>query len=553
MAFDLTNFYDKNFDAEYVTYLIDHQSIATASRLGRLWDYFRNPLVPALGTAANVLNANSRPYFQAQEAGLPARITGVERTPFGGERLTDLRRKEVVIENDIAWRINTMVGFLFGKPITIRSLAADAELAERVENVITAMLDSNGGVGLLHEMALLGAVYGFVDVALRTPADKTAVLPPVLQRSASAASTAAELKTHPSADRPGTFKNDPEQTTRRSLLEDEDKDPTRQRSKTSLDRAVALARQLTLETVDATRVLPILAEDDYRSVRYWIQRYHKHPARLASPKRSWLRLGLSRDVPRPATVEVVEITGPTWWQRYEDRELIAEGPNALGRLPVAHIQNIALPGSYEGLSDVEPLIPLQDELNTRLSDRAHRVTYQSFKMYLGKGIEDFLERPVGPGQMWATQNLQASIEEFGTDNGSPSEDSHIEQVRQALDKVSGVPPLAAGLIRGNIGHLTSATALKVLLGGLLAKTAKKRLTYAAGLQQIVEQVLEWLNLTGALQTRPEDRRIEVHWPSALPVDEDQQLRNAQIKAQLGIPRENILAELGYNRQNTDIR
>ncbi len=40
-----------------------------------------------------------------------------------------------------------------------------------------------------------------------------------------------------------------------------------------------------------------------------------------------------------------------------------------------------LPLSYEGLSDVEPLIPLQDELNTRLSDRANRVTYQAFNMF----------------------------------------------------------------------------------------------------------------------------------------------------------------------------
>ena len=42
---------------------------------------------------------------------------------------------------------------------------------------------------------------------------------------------------------------------------------------------------------------------------------------------------------------------------------------------------------FEGLSDVEPLISLQDELNTRLCDRANRVTMQSFRMWLGKGID----------------------------------------------------------------------------------------------------------------------------------------------------------------------
>ena len=199
------------------------------------------------------------------------------------------------------------------------------------------------------------------------------------------------------------------------------------------------------------------------------------------------------------------------------------------------------------------MIPLQDELNTRLSDRAHRVTYQSFKMYLGKGIDDFLERPVGPGQMWATQNLQASIEEFGSDDGSPSEDIHIDQIRQAMDKVSGVTPLAAGLIRGEVGNLTSAAALRVVLSGLLAKTTRKRLTFGVGLQNIADLVLDWLDRSGVLKTQAIDRRIEVHWPSPLPSDEAEQLRNAQVKQQLGVPTDRILAELGYDHQTLNLQ
>jgi hypothetical protein len=80
------------------------------------------------------------------------------------------------------------------------------------------------------------------------------------------------------------------------------------------------------------------------------------------------------------SVEVTEITSARAWQRYENRELVADGELPWGFLPVVHIQNLAQPYYYEGLSDVEPLIPLQDELNTRLSDRASRITFQSFKM-----------------------------------------------------------------------------------------------------------------------------------------------------------------------------
>ncbi len=540
MAFELTSFQDPQLDTDYIAHLADQQAAQNATYFGRLWDYFRNPMQPAAGIAAGALNANSRPYFQAQEVGLPGRITGVNRT--GGETLVDPQRKEVVIENDIAWRVHTIVDFLFGRTVTIRSHAEDEQLARLIERVITAMLDANGGVSLLQEMALFGSIYGFVDVALRIPADGMAVppaspMPPTLPTAAGHKLAAGR--------RSGTSDTDLAPSV---AATDGLKDPKAKRARIDPTRAIAAAKQLQLETVEAARVLPVLADDDYRNVRYWVQRYTKRPARMAVNRRPWLRTPWSsQNDLSPQTVEVIEILGANWWQRYEDRQLVSEGPNALGRLPIVHIQNLALPGSYTGLSDVEPLIPLQDELNTRLSDRAHRVTYQSFKMYLGKGIDDFLDRPVGPGQMWATANLNASIEEFGSDAGCPSEDAHIEQIRQAMDKVSGVTPVAAGLIRGNVGNLTSATALKVVLSGLLAKTARKRLTYGAGLQQIANLALEWLDLTGIMPTRPQDRKIEVHWPNPMPADEGEQLRNAQIKAQLGVPADRILAELGYDR------
>src|SRR4029078_12703715 len=104
---------------------------------------------------------------------------------------------------------------------------------------------------------------------------------------------------------------------------------------------------------------------------------------------------------------------------------------------VAQIKTPALRSSYPGASDVEPLIPLQDELNTRLSDRANRITMQSFKMYLGKGIDGFNGVPVARGRMWVTDNSAADVVEFGGEASSPSEDQHITELREAMDKTSG--------------------------------------------------------------------------------------------------------------------
>src|SRR5256885_5499253 len=75
-----------------------------------------------------------------------------------------------------------------------------------------------------------------------------------------------------------------------------------------------------------------------------------------------------------------------------------------------------------------------------------------------------------------------------------------------MDKTSARPAIAAGAIKGRIGHLTSAAALRITLQALLAKTEKKRTTYGAAIEQICELALAWLDRAGLFRTTPEERR-----------------------------------------------
>jgi hypothetical protein len=214
-------------------------------------------------------------------------------------------------------------------------------------------------------------------------------------------------------------------------------------------------------------------------------------------------------------IPVIEILTARGWERFEDDKLVARGRNSLGILPLVHIQNIAVPFEYSGVSDVEPLVPIQDELNTRLCDRANRITMQSFKMYLGKGIENFTSLPVAPGRMWMTDNENAQVLEFGGDSHSPSEERHIGELREAMDKISGVTPIAAGILRNRIGHLTSAAALRVTMLALLARTARKRITYGGGIARMCELALAWLDRAGVFPNSPDERQITIDWPEPL--------------------------------------
>ncbi|RQW00437.1 phage portal protein, partial [bacterium] len=380
-----------------------------------------------------------------------------------------------------------------------------------IEEILLAVISANGGAGFFQDMAVLGSVYGFVDCVLRPSLGGSASVP--------VGSSDAALLPAGQSGRGSSFA---------SILR--------------------LASSLGLELIEAPRALPVLDENDYRRIRYYLQHFAQQKNQVRAEGRFLSRLlngFTSSGTDRRESVAVTEVIGPRWWQRYEDKELIAEGPNILSEVPVVHIQNLAQPYFYEGLSDVEQLIPLQDELNTRLSDRASRITLQTFRMYLAKGLDDFTDQPIGPGQMWSASNPDATIEAFGGDTPAPGEDKHIAEIREAMDKVSGVTPVVAGVLKNKLGNLTSGVALKMTFMGMLAKTVRKQHTYGEGIKEIGRMVLRLLDVCGVYPTEEQDRELKVIFPNPLPTDEMDRLEEARIKIELGVPREKVLQELGY--------
>ncbi len=486
--------------------LATHRAVTTP-RLRRLWDYYRNPRTPHRDP-----RSSSRPYRQAQEYGLPARITA-DTTDI------EIVRKEVVIENDIAWRIDTMIDFLFGQPMVINSTASDPQRRACIEHLLRQILARNGGVSFFQKLALIGSVYGYVDVLVKFAA------PDATKESAGSS---------------------PEPCPLQQLGEPSPVDSVAtQRDNVDFDR---LASAVRFEIVEPTRSLPILSRIDPSQAVAFVQ-YYQCAAPNAPSETTWMD-ALNQIILRSTPANhgehwALELITPTRWQRYDNERLTDEGAISIGRLPLVHIQNTAVPFSYEGASDVDPLVPLQDELNTRLSDRAYRITMQSFKMYLGKGIEDSTKLPIGPGRMYTTDNENAQIIEFGGDSECPNEQAHIDDIREAMDKTSGVSPIAAGAIKGRIGRLSSAAAMRVTLLALLGRTERKRTTYGTAIAQMCDLALAWLDRAGLFATDGAERGIDIHWPSPIPANEQDRLDEAKSKQDLGIDPKQIARELGY--------
>lgn len=484
--FDLGVFEDEGFTPELIHALVREHESNVVGRMERLWGYYRN-----------AEQGSGRAY---QERGLPARIRGARRRDMDDR----VGCPERVIENDIAWRIDAMVDFVFGKPPVILSLAADASKRAVIERVLDAVMEASGGIALLQDMMLLGSVHGSVDVVVR--GDELEEVAGTLRGSRG-------------------------------------------------EEIAELARAVRVELVEAPRAIPIVDPGDYRVLRGYMIRSMQQTNEVApggamrrifgdARRRDW---GTQRRVR-----EVLEIFSANARQVYHDNELVEEVEFRTGALPVVHIQNASQPFAYHGLSDVEPLISVQDELNARLSDRAHRVTMQSFKMYLAKGIDGFGEVAVGPGQVWTTDNPDAEVHAFGGDGHSPSEESHIDDIRDAMDKISSISPVALGVIRAKLGHLSSENALRITLMGVLSKTARKRVSYGRGIARVCELVLGLLDAHGVLETSEAEREIRIEWPDPLPLDERDRLNAAKQKLEIGVSRERVLGELGYGADDPGV-
>jgi len=507
VPYDLTPFYEMGLTDELLALLLHEHEHATLPRLHRLWGYYRN----ALSEPTMHGGSTGSP---AQAVGLPARLTdGVGS--LGDDRLT----REIVVENDIAWRVHTLVDFMFPLAPKIISKARDPQLQRDIQDALNAVIESSGGISLWQDAALLGGIYGYVDFLV----DASGLSK--LRRS-------ADIASHDGAPHEQGGMRHGQASTLNRLRE-------------FVSRS---AHAIRIETVEATRAIPLLHRADYRTLDAYIIHYHQltnDVERSGFVRQQLARLFGGAVGARRVAATFTEIHSATHTQRYENGTLIEERVNRLGRVPVIHVQNMSQPLCYEGMSDVEPLIPLQDELNTRLSDRANRVAMQSFRMYLVKGIDGASTMPIGPGQMWTTDNPDASIVPFGGDADTPSERAHMLELREALDRASGVTPAAAGHIRARVGNLTSENALRISLMGTIARIKRKRVTYGAGIEALCELVLHALDVHGVLRTSADDRKVEIVWADALPVDESRRITDALAKAQLGVPLDELRRELGY--------
>ena len=78
MGFEIRIFGDDKLEADFLDWLVDERSIDIQLHFNKLWEYYANRAIDISGLCASERKVveTGRCYIQAQEFGLPARITG---------------------------------------------------------------------------------------------------------------------------------------------------------------------------------------------------------------------------------------------------------------------------------------------------------------------------------------------------------------------------------------------------------------------------------------------------------------------------------------------
>lgn len=174
------------------------------------------------------------------------------------------------------------------------------------------------------------------------------------------------------------------------------------------------------------------------------------------------------------------------WQEYIGDELVGEGVNSLGIIPIVHIPNIPVATSDFGVSDIEDICPINRELNFKASDISEVIDYHGAPVTVIFGARvNNLER--GANKVWGGLPSEARVENLELKGDLGAAVNFFGILKRAMHEIGSVPEASLGSERAVSN--TSGVALHIENMPLIEKTSSKTITYGDGLRKLNKLIL----------------------------------------------------------------
>lgn len=221
---------------------------------------------------------------------------------------------------------------------------------------------------------------------------------------------------------------------------------------------------------------------------------------------------------------------------YEGDKEVDRMENPYGFIPFVQIKNFPIAGRTRGQGDLDDVIPLNVELNTKKSDISEVIDYHSAPITLVYGAKiGNLEK--GANKVWGGLPKDAKVENLGLQGDLTASANYIAETKTAMCEIAGIPETVLG--GASAISNTSGVALQYINLPLIERTRIKRNCSKAGLEAINEYIL-FIAMFHGLIEKPEDISMKdfvdntVTLPDTLPKDELMELQKIQQEMTLGI-------------------
>jgi hypothetical protein len=310
-----------------------------------------------------------------------------------------------------------------------------------------------------------------------------------------------------------------------------------------------------------TRIIPL-------NPAHAFPEYHPHDRnRLLRFKLKYRFWGTSPEGTRQVYT-FTEILTDDMIEQYVNDELIDQYPNPIGTIPVVHIPNVTISSSPWGQSDIWDIIPLNRELNEKMTEVSDIINYHASPVTIITGAKaSQLEK--GAKKVWAGLPKDANVFNLESKGEMGGALDYIAVIKQAMHEITGVPESALGQTQP-ISN-TSGVALSIQYQPMMNRYTMKKIHFSRGLERINELIIrtqavhepESLQYDAWSAARPEGDhalvldptdpmtyQTSIHWPEPLPTDILVKLNEEQAKMAIGLQsKRGALRELGEQFPN----
>lgn len=213
-----------------------------------------------------------------------------------------------------------------------------------------------------------------------------------------------------------------------------------------------------------------------------------------------------------------------------------------------------IPFINPGGSEIEDMVGLQDMLNKSDVDLIAAADGAGFRILYAAGIDAVIDPTTGqektisvsPGQMIRFSNPAArlaAVEAGGIE-------SELAACRYFIESIAGITRTPQYLFQAQGADQPSGESLKMQETGLVHKTKRKQGVFGNAWEDVITLSAQLNNKYLPAFSVP-IMRVQTEWASPERQDETEALDNALKKSNVGIPNEQIWAELGYEPQQIE--